>query len=190
MQDPGDRTVTRLVSEWRGGRGQAALDELLPTVYDELRRLARSQMRGERGDHTLQATALVHEALLRLAGSDIEWQDRAHLLGITTRAMRQVLVEHARAKAATKRGGDAVRVTLSRAVTAEPVTCDMIALDQALSDLAGKDARQAEIVELRYFGGLTHREIAEAVGVSEATVDRDLRHGRAWLKRTLKGDGA
>ncbi len=181
MKEP----ITRLLVEWRGGN-EAALGELLPLVYDELRRLARTQMRGERSDHTLQATALVHEAFVRLADSDIDWKDRAHFLGVTARAMRQVLVEHARARAAAKRGGGQVHVTLDEKAAPESRAWDMIALDNALTELGKRDARQAKTVELRYIGGLTLKEIAEAVGVSEATVERDLRHGRAWLKRELK----
>ncbi len=182
---PGDADVTRLLTDWRGGRAQA-LEELLPTVYEELRRLAGLQLRRERPDHTLQATALVHEALVRLFGEEIDWKDRAHLLGVTTRVMRRVLVEHARGRNAAKRVGGRVRVTLSRVLGTEPPICDMLALDQALDQLAERDPRQAEAIQLRYFGGMTHAEIAEAVGISEATVDRDLRHGKAWLRRFLR----
>lgn len=184
-----NESFSRLLTEWRGGSEQA-LEALLPTVYDELRRLAGAQLRGERPDHTLQATALVNEALLRLVGEEIDWKDRAHLVGVTARVMRRVLVEHARGRNTAKRGGDRVRVTLSRAVASGPRIFDMIALDEALTELATKDPRQARVIELRYMGGLTHAEIAEAAGISEATVDRDLRHGRAWLKRMLKNDGA
>ena len=144
-------------------------------------------MRGERSDHTLQATALVHEAYARLVDTDVNWKDRAHFLGVTTRIMRQVLVEHARARSAAKRGADQLRVTLTEALAPDRKIWDMIALDRVLTELAENDPRQAQVVELRYIGGLTIPEIAEAVGISRATVDRDLRHGRAWLKRALRG---
>jgi RNA polymerase sigma factor (TIGR02999 family) len=178
-------SITRLLLDWRGGN-ERALADLLPLVYDDLRRLARSQMRRERPEHSLQATALVHEAFVRLVKSDVDWKDRAHFLGVTTRLMRQVLIEHARARAAAKRGADPLRVTLTEALAPDRKVLDMIALDRALTELAENDPRQAQVVELRYIGGLKLREIAEAIDVSKATVERDLRHGRAWLKRALK----
>lgn len=177
--------VVRLLDQWRHG-DQDAYDRLIPLVYGELRRLARGQLRRESPGHSLQPTVLVHEAYLRLADVDIAWQNRTHFLSVAARVMRRILVEWARARRATKRGGDNVRVTLTDGMSArhsDPV--DMLALDGALERLQQLDARQAQVVELSYFGGLTYPEISKHVGISEATVDRDLRHARAWLKREL-----
>lgn len=179
--------VFHLLRQWREG-DQEAYERLVPFVYAELRRLARSQLRRERDDHSLQPTALVHEAYLRLARANVDWQDRTHFLRVASRAMRQVLVEHARAKRASKRGGHERFVTLTGPIAApdeHPV--DVLVLDQALDRLRALDVREADIVELCYFGGLTYPEISDALGISEATVHRALRHARAWLRSELAG---
>jgi RNA polymerase sigma factor (TIGR02999 family) len=178
-------TIVQLLQEWREGDEQA-YDRLVPLVYGELRRLARAQLRREQAGHSLQPTALVHEAYLRLVDADVDWQNRTHFLSVAARVMRRILVEHARARRADKRGGDALHVTLTGPIPApDPRPVDVLALHEAMERLRGFDARQAEIVELSYFGGLTYPEIGELVGISEASVDRDLRHARAWLRREL-----
>ncbi len=178
-------TVVRLLQEWRAGN-EGAYDRLIPVVYDELRRLARAQLGRETPGHSLQPTALVHEAYLRLLSADVDWQNRTHFLSVSARVMRRILVEHARARRADKRGSGALHVTLSGPIPApDEKPIDVLALDEALERLKGFDARQAQVVELSYFGGLTYPEIGELVGISEASVDRDLRHARAWLRREL-----
>ena len=186
MAAPPPGSVTRLLVRWRAG-DRAALDELVPLVYDELRRIASRQMRAERPGHALQATALVHEAFVRLVDMEVTWQDRAHFLGVAARAMRRILVDHARARDSAKRGGGAVKVDLLEAasVASEP-PAGMTALDEALTRLAAHDGRKALAVELIYFGGLTHEEAAAVLEVSVATVERDLRQARAWLHRELR----
>ena len=182
--------ITRLLLEWRGG-SERALDQLVPLVYDELRRLAARRMRGERADHTWSATDLVHEAYARLVDADIQWQDRVHFFAVASRLMRRILVDHARASARQKRGGGALRVTLDDSLQAAAGSGDseaLLALDAALERLAEFDRRKAEAVELHYFGGLSYEETAEALGVSPATVDRELRMAKAWLGRELAGD--
>ena len=181
-------TVEQLVDRLESGDG-GAVEELMPLVYDELRRLARHYVRQERAQ-SVQATDLVHEAYLRLAGDRPQrWQGRTHFLAIAAIGMRRVLVERARARGAAKRGGDRVQVTLDDALVAGPgANVDLLALDHALSALAGLDARQARIVELRFFGGLTVEETAETLGVSPATVKRDWTLARAWLKRELDAE--
>jgi RNA polymerase sigma factor (TIGR02999 family) len=181
--------VTELLVRWRSG-DQHALDALVPLVYDELRRLAHHYLRQERSDHTLQSTALVHEAYLRLAGQHPpEWQNRAHFFGIAARIMRQILVEHARSRAAAKRGGPACRLTLDAAVAlpTQP-DVDVVELDRALNDLAEFDPQQSRIVELRFFGGLTIEDTSEVLGISPATVKRDWVTARAWLFRAMTGE--
>jgi len=179
------QNITELLRAWRDG-DDGAFEELVPLVYDELRRLARAQMRREPQDHTLQPTGLVHEAYVRLVGADLDWQDRNHFLSVAARAMRRVLIDHARRKRAERRGGDLLRVTLSRGPTADSgETVDVMALHEALERLEAYDARQARTVELHFFGGLTQPEIAQVAGLSLATVERDLRHARAWLRREL-----
>jgi len=177
--------VLRLLEEWRQG-DQGAYDQLIPLVYAELRQLAQRQLRNEAAGHSLQPTLLVHEAYLRLADADIDWQNRTHFLSVAARVMRRILVERARARQARKRGGDEVRVSLTGSEPA-PITdpVGVLSLNAAMERLEGFDPRQAQVVELCYFGGLTYPEIAAMLGVSEATVDRDLRHARAWLKREL-----
>jgi len=181
--------VTRLLQAWNDG-DETALDRLIPLVEDELRRLARAYMRRERQGHTLQATELVNEAFLRLAGTrHVDWQDRAHFVGIAARLMRQVLVDHARSRGYQKRGGAAGRVPLdeARLEPAEPGT-DLIDLNRALEAFAAIDARRSQIVELRYFGGLTLEETADVLHVSVETVKRDWRLAKLWLLRELNGD--
>jgi RNA polymerase sigma factor (TIGR02999 family) len=178
--------VTRLIAAWRAGDDEA-LDRLVPLVYDELRALARHRLREERGDHTLQATALVHEAYARLVGAELELADRAHFFAVAARTMRRILVDHARARAREKRGGGARVVSLAEDVAADGERGEeLLALDDAIARLAEMSERKAQVVELHYFGGLTYPETAAALGISEATVDRDLRMAKAWLANELK----
>jgi RNA polymerase sigma-70 factor (ECF subfamily) len=195
MDEPWDRPVTRLLADLRAGRSDA-IEQVLPLVYDELRSIAARHMRRERPGHTLQATALVHDAFLKLVDQTrVEWQDRAHFFAIASQAMRRILVDHARARAAGKRGAGAERVSTDDTVVLgnqHPLSPEeLISLDTALEELAAVDAGQARIVELRYFGGLTIEEAAEAVGISPATLKREWSLARAWLRRRLTGaDGA
>jgi RNA polymerase sigma factor (TIGR02999 family) len=187
----GPRDVTRLLSAIREG-DRSALEQLIPVIYEELRDLAAHYIRRERPDHTLQPTALVHEAYMRLAGHveqfGADWRDRAHFFGIAARVMRQVLVDHARAHQAVKRGAGQARVTLSEGVRiVEEETVDLLALDVALNRLASLDADRARLVELRFFAGLTVEETAEVVGRSATSVKREWRVARAWLHRELSG---
>jgi RNA polymerase sigma factor (TIGR02999 family) len=178
--------ITQLLLAWSEG-DREALDRLFPLVYAELRRLARSYMRKERAGHSLQTTALIHEAYLRLIdAAQVEWQNRAHFFGVAARAMRQILVAMARERACQKRGGGARQVSLDEAVMIDKGTDeDLVALDEALGALAQFDARKAQVVEMRFFGGLTEDEIAAALGVSTETVRRDWRLARSWLRRKL-----
>lgn len=183
---PAPAEITRLLQDWSGG-DRAALERLWPLVYDELRKLARSQLRSERPDHTLQPTALVHEAYLRLAAQhQVAGSHRSHFYALAASMMRRVLVDHARARHAAKRGGSAARLSfdgLEIEVAESPV--DLIDLDRALAALAADFERPARIIELRFFGGLEIHEIAELLGVSERTVKRDWSFARAWLLREL-----
>ena len=178
--------VTGLLTDWRNGN-QAALDELIPLVYAELQRLARAYLRRERPGHTLQTSALINEAFLRLVDQKISWQNRAHFYGVSAQLMRRILVDHARAQQVAKRGGgEQQRVSLADAAempAARPT--DLIALDDALTALAALDPQQCRVVELRYFGGLTIDETAEALGLSTATVEREWASARVWLRRQL-----
>lgn len=185
ISDPG--TVTTLLQAW--SRGDAAAgDRLAPLVYDDLHRRARRYFRRERRDHTLQPTALVHEAFLRIASQPgVAWQNRAQFLGLAAVMMRRILVDHARARAGDRRGGAWLRVTLDEEVAwGEAKEVDLVDLDDALREMAAQDARQARLVELRFFGGLLLEEAAEIVGVSPATAKRDWMMARAWLYRRLK----
>ena len=181
---PGE--VTNLLIELKNGNRDAE-SRLMPLVYGELRRLAGLYMRGERPGHTLQATALVHEAYLRLVGhEDVDWQNRAHFFGVAANLMRRILVDHARAKQAKKRGGGDQKVSLDQAVLVRPEAPEQfLALDEALERLAKRDPRQARIVELRYFGGLSEEETAEVLQISVRTVKRDWSVARAWLYQQL-----
>ncbi len=187
MTPPAPHDLTQLLLAWRNGDEQA-LEKLTPLVYDELRRLARGYLRRERADHTLQATALVNEAYLQLIGQpNVDWRDRAHFFGIAARLMRQILVDHARAHAAAKRGRGEQALPLDEAIGIPGTTTpDVIALDDALKDLARMDERKSRIIELRYFGGLSIEETAEVAGLSIATVRRDLRMAEAWLGRQIQ----
>lgn len=181
------REMTQLLVDWSNG-DQSALDRLLPLVHAELRKLAHHYMSRERPGHTLQTTALVNEAYLRLVDQrDVRWENRAHFFGIAARSMRQILVEYARQRRARKRGGDAQRVELDEAalLSDEPNT-DLVALDEALRELAEVDERKSRVVELRFFGGLNVEEVAEVLGVHANTVVRDWDMAKAWLRRQLK----
>jgi RNA polymerase sigma factor (TIGR02999 family) len=178
--------VTGLLLAW--GKGdEAAFDQLVPLVHDELHRIALRCMAGERAGHSLQATALVNEAYMRLVDAQrVRWQDRAHFLSMAARMMRRVLVDIARAKGYQKRGGGAVRVTFDElAIAPAEPGHDLVALDDALQALVRVDARKSQVIELRFFGGLSVEETAEALGVSVDTVMRDWKLGRAWLLREL-----
>ena len=180
--------VTQILLDWRDGDTEAAA-RLMPIVYEELRRLARQYLRRERVDHTLQPTALVHEAYLRLVDEkSVSWQSRAHFHGIAAKVMRRILVDHARARNAVKRGGLAEKVPLDEARDLPPAaTNDLVALDAALEDLARTYPRKSEVVELKFFGGLEAEEIAEVLQVSPKTVLRDWQFAKLWLCRELAG---
>lgn len=182
IEPPG--AITRLLQRWRTGDGDA-LDELTPMVYAELHRLAGHHMRMEGRGHLLQTTALVHEAFLRLVGVDVDWRDRDHFFSLASRLMRRVLVDFARQRRAEKRGGGVSALSLDEDQVAIEPSEAVLALDQALHAFAEIDERKAEVIELRYFGGLKVAEIASVVGRSTATVERDLRIGKAWLQRRL-----
>jgi len=182
---PARDDVTRLLIDW-GGSGQQP-DQLIPLVYNELRRLARQYLVRERPDHTLQATGLVHEVYLRLVDqTTTTWQNRAHFFGVAAQLMRRILVDYARAHRAEKRGGgwDKLAFDEALALSAER-SIDLVALDEALKDLAALDPRQSQIVELRFFGGLTNEEIGEVLDVSPRTVKREWRMAKAWLRREI-----
>ncbi|HEY9282435.1 MAG TPA: sigma-70 family RNA polymerase sigma factor [Pyrinomonadaceae bacterium] len=180
------KEITRLLLAWGEG-DESALAALTPLVEAELRRRAHRYMRGERAGHTLQTTALVNEAYLRLVDSkNVRWQNRAHFFAVSAQLMRRILVDFARSRGYQKRGGGAPHVELDEAaVVSDDRGAEMVALDEALKALAELDGRQSQVVELRYFGGLTDREIAELLKVSEATVRRDWTLARAWLRREL-----
>ena len=181
-------TVTQLLQAWSDGE-PSALERLTPLVEPELRRLARLYMGRERRNHTLQPTALVNEAFLRLTDArHVRWQDRAHFFGISARLMRRVLVDHARARGYRKRGGDAQRVTLDEGLIASPGNVlDVVDLDRALDALSQVDDRKSRVIELRFFGGLSVEETAEVLHVSNDTVKRDWRLAKLWLLRSLAG---
>jgi len=183
MADVAD--VTQLLNRWVEG-DEAALERVTPLVYDELRRIARGVFARERNGHTLQPTALVHEAYAKLIHVDATWQDRAHFYALAARMMRRLLVNHAKARNAGKRGGDALKVTLHEdAVGKEAVNEDVLALDAALAELATFDPRKAQVLEAHYFGGLTQFETAAVLEVSESTVRREERIAKAWLRKRL-----
>jgi RNA polymerase sigma factor (TIGR02999 family) len=183
-----DQDITRLLHDWQAG-DQEALDNLTNRVYDQLRVLADRIFRGENAGHTLQPTALVNEAMQRLMSSDVDWQDRNHFFALSARIMRRILVNHAVAKKSAKRGGDSIRVTMqeSHASTDAETGAEILALDSAISELATFDKRKAEAVELHYFAGMTYRELADVLGITESTVHQDLRTAKAWLHQKLAG---
>ena len=186
MQPP--ESVTQLLVDWSQG-DQAALNKLMPLVYSELRRLARNHLRRERLDHTLQPTALVNEAYLKLADQRrVRWQNRAQFFGVAAQLMRRILVDHAREHQAAKRGGaDQQRLSITSAEgLAKQPGVDLLALNEALDELATTDPQQSRIVELKFFGGLSVEEIAEVLGISHATVGRDWKMARAWLRLKLE----
>lgn len=178
--------VTILLKEWRSGRREA-LDRLMPLVYDELRSLASSYLRRERIGHTLQSTALVNEAFVRMVNQrDVEWQNRAHFFGIAAQMLRRILVDHARSRNANKRGSGVVALSLNEEIAVvDKQDWDVITVDDALEGLAKLDEQQAKLVELRFFGGLTIEETAEALGVSASTVKREWLAAKAWLSREI-----
>jgi RNA polymerase sigma factor (TIGR02999 family) len=174
--------ITALLARWRGGEPDVG-EQLLPLVFDDLRRIAQRQFRGERDGHTLQPTAVVNEAYLKLVGQQVDWKDRSHFFAIAAQAMRRILVDHARRRQAQKR--DAPELLIEPATDAPSV--DLVALDAALETLSALDPSQAKLVELKYFAGLTNEEAAEAMGVSLATVKRAWQAARAFLFRALSG---
>ena len=190
MAQPSPHEVTQLLLDWSNG-DQLALDRLMPLVHTELRRLAAHYMRGERPGHTLQTSALVNEAYLRLAGhEEIQWQDRAHFFAVAAQAMRRILVDHARSRGNQKRGGGAHRVELDEAlVVSDERAAEVVALDEALARLAELDPRKSQLVELRFFGGLSIEEAAEVLKVSPGTVMRDWTFTKAWLLDEISGGG-
>lgn len=187
----GPEPVTELLLRWRAG-DQESLNQLLPQVEGELRRIARHYMRMERQGHTLQTTALVNEAYLKLMNhAQVDWQNRAHFLGIAAQLMRHILVDHARGLCRGKRGGGAHVLPLEEGLVFSPAKSRaLVALDDALTELAGLDPRKARVVELRYFGGMSVEETAEALGVHPTTVKNDWRMAKLWLKRELSPKGA
>jgi RNA polymerase sigma-70 factor (ECF subfamily) len=188
MTPPHTQEVTQLLVKVSEG-DQAALNELLPLVYGELRRLADRYLRRERSDHTLQATALVNEAYLRLVDQNVPWQNRAHFFGVAAEMMRRILVDHAREHKAQKRGSGGVKLSLDEAINmSDERATDLIALDEALNALAEFDPQKSRIVELRFFAGLSIEETAKVLGVGTATVIRQWRMAKAWLYREVSRD--
>lgn len=183
--------VTQLLNDWQDG-DRAALDKLTPLVYDELRRIAHRYVQRERNGHTLQTTALVNEAYLRLAGQEkTAWQNRAHFFAVTAQVMRHILIDHARRRRYLKHGGELQQVSLDQAsLMSEERAAELVALDEALTELKQLDPRKSRVVELRYFGGLSLEEAANTLGVSVMTVRRDWRAAKAWLFRRMTGDSS
>lgn len=184
-----DHDITQLLHDWQAG-DQQAFEGLTNLVYDQLHTLAARIFRGESAGHTLQPTALVNEAMQRMMGSDVDWQDRNHFFALSARLMRRILVNHAMAKNSAKRGGGAVKITIqdlhgqSDSGTSE----EILALDNAIEELASFDLRKAEVVELHYFAGMTYPELAEAMNISKSTVHQDLRTAKAWLHQKLASE--
>jgi RNA polymerase sigma factor (TIGR02999 family) len=186
---PDRQLVTQLLRQWSSGNKEA-LDQLMPVVYDQLRKLAANCLRAERPDHTLRATALVHEAYVRLVDSDVAWQDRVHFFAVSARMLRHILVDHAKSRNREKRGGEFEKIPLDEAVMVGPqADKGIVELDDALKRLATHDQRKSELIELLFFGGLTYDEAAAALKISPATVHRELILAKAWLHREL-GQGA
>jgi len=188
MSQSTPKGVTQLLVDWSYGN-QEALNALMPLVYDELRRLARSYMRRERPGHTLATTGLVHEAYLRLVDQNVNWQNRAHFFGVAAQMMRRVLLDHAKSHQRAKRGGGAVKISLEGPILlSEAPDMNLVALDEALSRLEKMDPQRGRIVELRFFGGLSNEEASEVLNVSPATVQRQWAGARAWLYHELQRD--
>jgi RNA polymerase sigma factor (TIGR02999 family) len=179
-----EHQVTELLREWSGG-DKHALDQLMPLVYNQLHKLAARCLAAETPEHTLRATALVNEAYLRLVGSDVNFNDRAHFFAVSARLLRRILVDHARAQGRQKRGAGAERLTLDEAILVRPDQPGLLELDEALERLAACDKRKSDVVELLFFGGLTYDEAAAALQISPATVHRELTMAKAWLYREL-----
>ena len=190
-QRPRQHDITELLAEWSDGN-QSALDALYPLVYEELHRLARHYMSRERRGHTLQTTALINEAYVRLVDQkNVHWANRSHFFAISAQIMRRILIDHARRRGYAKRGGGAHQVSLEEAAAVTPdLGRELVRLDEALKSLAEMDPRRSQVVELRYFGGLNNEEIAGVLNVSENTVTRDWNMARAWLYQQLTGSGA
>ncbi len=188
---PPRQEVTQVLVDWSKG-DQNAPDRLMPLVYEELRKLARNYLQRERSDHTLQATGLVHEAYLRLVDqSSMTWQNRAHFFAVAAQVMRRILVDHARAHRAEKRGGEREKIEFDEALAPSgEKAVDLIALDDALHDLVTFDPRQSRIVEMRFFGGLTNEEIGDVLGISPRTIKREWRLAKAWLRREIMKEEA
>jgi len=187
---PEQSSVTRLLQQLSGGNKQA-FDQLMPVVYDQLRKLAARCLRSEAPGHTLPATALVHEAYLRLVGSDIAWEDRVHFYAVSARVMRHILVDHAKTGKRQKRGGGAEQIPLDEAVVVGPdAPAGILELDEALQRLSALDARKGQVVEMLFFGGMTYEETAAALQLSPATVHRELKMAKAWLHRELSQEHA
>jgi len=190
MDTPVQNEVTQLLIDWSNGDSRA-IDKLMPLVYRELRQLARRYLKGEREGHTLQTTALVHEAYLKLIDQKrVRWQSRAHFFAIAAQAMRRILVDHARNRLAAKRGGNEQKISLDEGVidVSDERASGLVALDEALKRLAERDPQKSQLVELRFFGGLSIEETAEAMGVSTATVIRQWRMAKAWLYKEVSQD--
>ena len=185
--------LTGMLIEWRQG-DRAALDRLTPIVYDEIRRIAHRYVQREREGHTLQTTALINEAYLRLAGSEtVDWQNRSHFFAVTAQVMRHILIDHARRRRYVKHGGEAQHIPFDLAVAeavqmSQPRAAELVALDEALEELAKLDPRKSQVVELRYFGGLSLEETAEVLEISAMTVRRDWRAAKAWLYKAVNGE--
>lgn len=193
MTTPSSQAVTELLLAWRDG-DEAALEKLVPLVYEELHRLAARYMRRESPGHTLQTSALVNEAFIRLIDQQVHWRNRAHFFGIAAQLMRRILLDHARTQVRAKRGGGALRVSFDEAaIVSGQRAAELIALDDALNALTAFDSRKSRIVELRFFGGLSNEEVAEVMGMSLRTVEREWRKAKVWLHHAIsKGepDGA
>jgi RNA polymerase sigma factor (TIGR02999 family) len=182
---PDRQLVTQLLQQWGAGDKQA-LDQLMPIAYDQLHKLASNCLRSERPDHTLRATALVHEAYLRLVQADVDWQDRVHFYAVSARILRRILVDHAKSRNRHKRGGEYQQIPLEEAVVVGPeADRGMVELDEALQRLANQDRRKSDLIELLFFGGLTYDEAAAAMKISPATVHRELTLAKAWLNLEL-----
>jgi len=180
-------SVTQLLAEWRAG-DEGALERLTPLVYEELRKLARRYMQAERIGHTLQPTAVVHEAFERLIDMDVSWKDRAHFYAVAARLMRRILVDHAKGHLRAKRGAGVTKMSLTEGMAGEQDdSVELLEIDRALSRLSEFDVRKSAIIELHYFGGLTYNETAEALEISPATVHRDLRLAKAWMLQEIEG---